>query len=149
MSKNKKSLRDATEDDGKSYAPLIFILIAVGIIGILTFLLLELSNSGPERTDNNVTAEVQEGGKQILELKAKGGYSPSTITAKADTESLLKIKTQNTYDCSNFIRIPDLNFSKTLPATGETVVAIPSQKSGSQIRGTCGMGMYSFVIKFI
>lgn len=35
-----------------------------------------------------------------------------------------------------------------LPATGETTVDLTNPKSGETVQGLCGMGMYSFNVKF-
>jgi hypothetical protein len=35
-----------------------------------------------------------------------------------------------------------------LPATGETVIDAGTPKNGDTLQGVCGMGMYSFVVKF-
>ncbi len=74
--------------------------------------------------------------------------SPSIIKAQAGKDSFLKVKTQNTYDCSSSLKIPSLKVSKNLPANGETLIPIPAQTAGTQIKGACGMGMYRFTIKF-
>jgi len=86
--------------------------------------------------------------KQILDLRAKGGYSPSVIMAAANKETILRVNTQNTFDCSSAFTIPSLGIRRNLPATGSTEIALGSQKPGTEIAGTCSMGMYNFTIKF-
>lgn len=86
---------------------------------------------------------------QTIEIKAKGGYSPRAITAKAGVPTVLKVKTNGTFDCSAALAIPDLNYRKNLPPSGTTDITIPAQKSGSTLEGSCAMGMYSFFITFI
>ena len=88
------------------------------------------------------------GGSQIIEISAKGGYSPQNITAKAGTPTTLKIKTSGTFDCSSSLTIPKLGYQTNLPPSGETVVDVPPQKAGSTLTGLCSMGMYSFTIRF-
>lgn len=86
--------------------------------------------------------------QQIIELKAKGGFSPTTSVAKAGIPSILQISTNGTYDCSSAVSIPSLGYRKNLPATGVENIEIPAQKAGTSINGTCSMGMYSFSIAF-
>jgi plastocyanin domain-containing protein len=89
-----------------------------------------------------------EDGKQILNLKAKGGYSPSLIKASADTPTILRVETKGTFDCSTALVINQVNYRGYLPTTGQTDIEIPPQSAGSVINGTCSMGMYSFRITF-
>lgn len=86
--------------------------------------------------------------KQIVEIIAKGGYSPKVSLAKADVPTIIKVKTTGTFDCSAALTIPSIRYQKYLPASGETLIEIPPQKTGSTLQGVCSMGMYSFVIKF-
>jgi hypothetical protein len=62
--------------------------------------------------------------------------------------TLLKINTNGTFDCSSALSIPSLNYQKYLPATGETLIEVPPQESGTTLQGTCAMGMYNFSVKF-
>lgn len=93
----------------------------------------------------NVTTD---NGKQIVEVAAKGGYSPRVTTAKAGTPTILRIKTSSTFDCSSSLRIPSLGYSKNLPATGTTDIEIPAQAAGSTLKALCSMGMYNFSVEF-
>jgi len=86
-------------------------------------------------------------GKQIIELKAKGGYRPAHTLAKAGMPTILRLNTSGTVDCSSALRIPSLNISKNLPLSGVTDIDLGIQNAGT-IAGTCGMGMYPFDIKF-
>ena len=97
-----------------------------------------------EQTANNVSVI---DGKQIIVLKAKGGFSPVHSVAKAGIPTILRVETNGTFDCSSVIRIPDMNISKNLPLTGTTDIDIGVQQAGI-FQGTCGMGMYPFDIKF-
>ena len=93
---------------------------------------------------NNVTME---NGKQIVTIAARGGYQPRASTAKAGVPTILRFTTNGTFDCSSSIRIPSLNLSKVLPQTGTTDIDLGTQAPGT-LRGTCGMGMYSFQVAF-
>jgi plastocyanin domain-containing protein len=86
-------------------------------------------------------------GIQIVEITAKGGYEPQRSVAKAGIPTILRFKTDGAYDCSSSIRIPNLNYSTALPATGSTDVDVKTPQAGA-LRGTCGMGMFSFEVDF-
>jgi len=87
-------------------------------------------------------------GKQIIEVLAKDGYQPSEITAKAGVPTILKMKTQATFDCSTEFTIPQLGVRVHLEPNGETAIEIPAQKAGDSIYGVCGMGMNKLEINF-
>ena len=87
-------------------------------------------------------------GKQIVDIRAKGGYSPRVTVAKADVPTTLKINTQGTFDCSTALVIPSLSYRKNLPPSGTTEVEISAQPAGTKLKGLCSMGMYSFEISF-
>lgn len=124
---------------------LMFGLIAISLIGFIIFLLAQK----PSASESGFSVITNDGDTQILNLVAKGGYTPNEIIAQADTETILKVSTNNTFDCSSALTIPELNFSKYLPATGITEIKISPQQPGSEIVGSCSMGMYGFKIKFI
>ena len=118
--------------------------------GLIIFALMFASGSSTSNgtaapSANNVSMEH---GQQIIEISAKGGYSPQTSYAKAGVPSTLRIRTRGTFDCSSFVVIPSIGFRDSLPQTGEKDVAIPSQKAGDTLQGFCGMGMSNFKIQF-
>ena len=86
-------------------------------------------------------------GKQIIEIKAKGGYRPVHSIAKAGIPTILRFNTNGTFDCSSFVRIPSMNISQNLSMSGATDIDLGIQKV-STLQGACGMGMYPFDIKF-
>ena len=86
-------------------------------------------------------------GKQIIEINAKGGYSPRLSAAKSNTPTILRFNTNGTFDCSASVRIPSLNISKILPNSGATDIDLGNPKLGT-LQGTCGMGMFRFEIDF-
>ena len=67
-------------------------------------------------------------GKQVIEIKAKGGYTPREILAKADMPTVIKVKTQGTFDCSSALVIPSLNYRSNLSPSGVTEIEVPPQK---------------------
>lgn len=93
---------------------------------------------------NNVT-EIE--GKQIIEIQAKGGYTPRKSIAKAGIPTILRFNTKGTFDCSSAVRIPSMNISKNLPQNGTTDIDLGINEKGI-LNGSCGMGMYPFEIEF-
>jgi plastocyanin domain-containing protein len=128
-------------------------IVIVSTIVIFTSII-AIALLGNSKTSTNSDTEVMgentinEDGKQVLNLFAKGGYKPSTLTATANTPTILRVETKNSYDCSTSLVINQLNYRKYLPSTGTTDIEIPPQQPGSIINGSCSMGMYSFRITF-
>lgn len=89
---------------------------------------------------NNVTVV---DGKQIVEIKVKGGYQPRVSTVKAGIPTTIRFNTSGTFDCSSAVLIPSMNISKSLPPTGATDIALGTLEPGT-LNGMCGMGMYRF-----
>lgn len=87
------------------------------------------------------------GGQQIIDITAKGGYTPRTSTAKAGIPTIIRFRTNGTFDCSSYIRIPSLGVSQSLPSTGTVDIPVANPQPGALI-GMCGMGMYPFQINF-
>ena len=85
---------------------------------------------------------------QVVEITAKGGYTPKISEAKAGMPTILRMKTQSTYDCTSSVNIPTLNIRKILPPDGATDIPLPPQKLGTSVTILCGMGMYNSVINF-
>ncbi len=86
-------------------------------------------------------------GKQIVEITVKGGYAPTQTVAKAGLPTVLRFKTNGTFDCSTALRVPSLGVSQRLPQTGTTDIDAGTPAAG-QLAGTCSMGMYSFAVDF-
>ncbi|MGD0766296.1 MAG: cupredoxin domain-containing protein, partial [Dehalococcoidia bacterium] len=110
----------------KSKAPAILAsIIAAALVALVAVVL--LSRGGTSTTAGNTapTNVSIVGGNQLIEIGAKGGFSPRNTTAKADTPTTLKIKTNGTYDCSSSVNIPKLGYRTSLPPTGETAVNVP------------------------
>ena len=84
---------------------------------------------------------------QIIEIEAKGGYTPRKSVAKAGVPTILRFNTNGTFDCSSSVRIPSMNIFKSLPQSGITDIDLGIQKAGT-LQGMCGMGMYPFEIDF-
>lgn len=120
------------------------ILVAILIIG--GSVLLGNNNTTSSSETQNVTTE---NGTQVISITAKGGFAPKLTTAKAETPTVIKVKTNGTYDCSSTLNIPVLGISRVMEPTDELEIQVPPQKSGSELLATCSMGMYNFSIQFI
>lgn len=126
---------------------LTIILVAVVIvIGMMVFRTPQ-SNTNDVVKNNVQNVEVRDG-IQYVTINAKGGYSPRQSIAKANIPTKLIVKTNNTYDCSLSLVVKQAGFQKILSRTGEEIIDLGTKKSGEQVRGVCGMGMYNFAINF-
>ncbi len=85
-------------------------------------------------------------GKQIVEIRAKGGYTPRVSTVKPGVPTVIRFNTVGTFDCSSAVSIPSKNINQTLPASGKTDIALGTLEPGT-LEGTCGMGMYPFELR--
>ena len=90
-----------------------------------------------------------ENGVQIIEIRAKGGYSPLQTTAKAYLPTMLRMITDDTFDCSSSVIIPNLRLRKRLPLSGSTDIQLPTIPDDTELTVYCGMGMYSFNLDFV
>ena len=120
----------------------ISIVIAVGLIVGAVLL---SKNTVPEVATAATVSIVD--GKQIIEIHAKGGYQPRKIAAQSNIPTILRFDTSGTFDCSASVRIPSMDITQNLPASGSVDIPIGTQAS-STLQGTCSMGMYPFEIDF-
>lgn len=127
--------------------PIIISIIISGLLigGTLWF----VSNKSGDGANTGDTSSVSViAGKQIIDISAKGGYSPRVISAKAGMLTTLRVKTNGTFDCSASLVIPKLSYQKILQSSGIEEIAITSEQAQGTMRGLCSMGMYNFQIKF-
>lgn len=125
------------------------IIVSFIAISLTAFLMFGNKTSSTKTTADEPAANVYiENDKQVIEISAKGGYTPRVTIAKAGLPTIVRIKTSGTFDCSSSLRIPLINYFKNLPPTGTTDIEVSAQSSGSTLRGLCSMGMYNFSIKF-
>lgn len=124
------------------------LITSVALVLLLIGGAIVLTQRPAEESATNTNVRI-ENGQQIVEINAKGGYSPRTTTVQAGMPTILKVKTEGTYDCSSALTILALNYRKTLAATEVTDIEIPAQEAGTSIQGVCAMGMYNFSINFI
>ncbi len=99
-------------------------------------------------TNQAIQNSVIKNGVQYITINAKSGYSPRVSIAQAGIPTKLIVKTDGTYDCSESLAIHSIGYQKILPQTGKTEIDIGTQKAGETLQGVCGMGMFSFQIKF-
>lgn len=123
---------------------IIAIIVGLSLIGGSIFVATRGASSDSAVTANNVSIV---DGKQIVEIRAKGGYQPRKSVAKAGIPTVIRFDTNGTFDCSASVRIPSLQISKILPQSGATDIDIGNSQPG-KLTGTCGMGMYPFEIEF-
>lgn len=123
---------------------IIVLAIAVGVSGIIIFAG-KGGFSSQEKTQNSISID---NGTQVINMTARGGYSPRKTIAQANMPTVIRVNTEGTFDCSSALRIPKLGYAEQLPSSGVTDIVVPPQKSGSVVRGLCAMGMYSFEIQF-
>ncbi|MFZ2072698.1 MAG: cupredoxin domain-containing protein [Minisyncoccia bacterium] len=133
----------------KSNTSIIISIIVAGLIisGAIYFSS-SSSKTGGKAIEQNINNVSIVDGKQIIEIKAKGGFLPVHSTAKAGIPTILRVDTNGTFDCSSIVRIPSMNITENLPMSGTTDIDIGIQKAGI-FQGTCGMGMYPFDVEFI
>lgn len=101
-------------------------------------------DGGQSVAPNNLTME---NGVQVIEIRAKGGYSPRKTEAVAGVPTVIRMNTKSTFDCSSALTIPSLGIQKSLPMNGTTDIDIGTPEAGSLL-GTCSMGMYRFEVVF-
>lgn len=135
---------------------IISVIIAITLIASAIFFTsgkTEKNNNQEIKENSTVNKEIFKNnvsivdGVQIIEIQAKGGYTPRKSIAKANIPTILKFNTKGTFDCSSSIRIPSLGISKILPQNGSTDIDLGTNKIGT-LQGSCGMGMYPFSIEF-
>jgi plastocyanin domain-containing protein len=125
----------------------VAIIIAGVIIGGAIMLTRNSGTSSTAQETGSVENVSVVDGKQIIEIKAKGGYTPRVSVAKANIPTILRFDTNGTFDCSSSVRIPSMNISQILPNSGSTDIVLGSPVLGT-LQGTCGMGMYPFEVQF-
>ena len=123
---------------------LTVISILVAVVLIVGAILFTRGDTNTNVDANNVSVV---NGKQIIEIRAKGGYQPRKSIAQAGLPTILRFDTNGTFDCSSSVRIPSLGISQILPQSGETDIDLGLPQIGT-LQGMCGMGMYRFEIEF-
>ena len=128
-----------------------FTLIAI-IISVLLIILVITATSKPQNPKGeelgiSENVIIQDNIQIVKVTSQMGGYTPRVIYANKDIPTILEIESVNSYGCERAFRLPSLNIYEELPNNGITTFELGSPNS--DILGTCSMGMYTFVIKFI
>ncbi len=123
----------------------IISILAAGILVGGAIMLSTRSGNSEAASTSNVSIE---NGKQIVEITAKGQYSPRVTEAKAGIPTGPRMETDGTFDCTSQLTVPSIGYRQMLPPTGKTDIALTAQEPGSTVRGICSMGMYNFEVKF-
>jgi sulfite exporter TauE/SafE len=85
-------------------------------------------------------------GVQVLRIDAtSGGYSPSSIAAKAGVPTKVVFHTNNTRSCIVYTTFPTIGKQIVLPDSGDTEVDLGTLAAG-EIPISCSMGMYTGTI---
>lgn len=126
---------------------IISIAVSVVIVG-WAFWYVSLKPAPDTGTSVVTSTATTTDGKQVIDITAKGGYSPRVVTAKAGVPTILRIKTNGTFDCSASVVIPKLSYQKFLQPSGTEDIAISAEQAQGTFQGLCAMGMYNFQIKF-
>ena len=123
-------------------------LVLCGVaVGFLVLFVAVRNGNKPTLATENTSVNIVNG-VQIIDLSAKGGFSPPYIEATAGLPTELRVATNGTYDCSSTLVIPSLNYQKTLEPTGVETIQLSASQAQGTLDGTCGMGMYDFEIAF-
>lgn len=125
---------------------IISIIISVALIGGTLYFISDRSPSSGGEVAQSQNVEIRDG-VQYVTVTAKGGYSPRVTEIKGGLPTKLVVKTDGTYDCSASLVVRSVGFQKILQPTGEEVIDLGTPKSGDNVQGVCGMGMYNFQIK--
>lgn len=124
------------------------LVLAVLLIGAAVMF---SGGSGSSFGTPEVSAEgvaVVENGTQYVDITARAGYSPRLTKAQAGRDTVIRMKTKDTFDCSMALVIPAVDYQSYLEPSGVAEITIPADKAQGTIEGMCSMGMYHFAINF-
>lgn len=124
----------------------VALAISATVIGLAFWVVSIRPNVGSESAPPPTAVIVD--GTQIIDITAKGGYSPRIVRAKAGVPTVLRVTTNGTFDCSASMVIPKLSYQKFLKPSGTEDIAISAEQAIGTLQGLCAMGMYNFQIKF-
>ncbi|MFZ5391041.1 MAG: hypothetical protein ACOZAJ_02075 [Patescibacteria group bacterium] len=129
-------------------AVIIFASLVAVVSLVLTGYLIFVGPSAGEPVSGDSSLVYTENGVQYINITAKGGYYPRSLKATAGLPTVLRIETNNTFDCSAALTIPKLDYQKFLSPTGVEDISLTANQAKGTLRGVCSMGMYSFAVKF-
>jgi plastocyanin domain-containing protein len=123
--------------------------VALVISGFLIGGALLLASPGSATTPEPLVPTVSVvDGTQVIDITAKGGYSPRVVTAKAGIPTVVRVTTKGTFDCSASLVIPALSYQKFLQPSGVEEISLSGEQAQGTLQGLCSMGMYNFQIRF-
>lgn len=125
---------------------IISIVVSVVLVAGTLYVVSDRPGSSGGEVPQGQNIEIKDG-VQYVTILAKGGYAPRITEIKGGLPTKLIIKTDGTYDCSASLVVRSVQFRKVLSPIGEEVIDLGVPKSGEDVQGLCGMGMYSFKIK--
>jgi Cu+-exporting ATPase len=82
----------------------------------------------------------REGGRQVVDITVKGGYSPSLVRVEAGSPVRLRFHREENSDCTARVVFPDLRKSASLAAFGTTTMDLDIHEPG-EYAWACGMNM--------
>ena len=128
----------------------ITISVVISLVLIVAAVFLGSAGANKDQSKNIAGRKniYMENGKQIIEITARGGYFPKLNIAQKGLPTIIRIKTDNTYDCSSSVSIPKIGLRKILQPAGVEDIAIAEKDAIGELDGLCGMGMYNFKIDF-
>jgi plastocyanin domain-containing protein len=109
--------------------------------------IIEAAKTSPQDLVSSASIPPSDGVTLYLSA-GNGGYSPRVLHARAGTQITLNLITDQTYSCSRSFVIPALGVEKLLPSSGTESIPIPAQSSGTVMRFSCSMGMFTGEIVF-
>lgn len=125
---------------------IISLTISVALIGLVFWIASMNQNKNGINTETPAASVID--GKQIINITAKGGYSPRVVVAKAGIPTVLRVTTNGTFDCSASVVIPKISYQKSLRPSETEEIPISAEQAQGILQGLCSMGMYNFQIKF-
>lgn len=117
----------------------LFILLVVLFIAAI---FLVFTGTDPSENESGNVAD------RNVFIKVKGGYFPDDITVSANELTKITFVTEDTYDCSAGITVPDLGIETVLPSTGRTEVLLPQRKAGTIAYGGCSSAQHDLIIRY-
>lgn len=110
--------------------------LAVVLGGLALIAVLGWYFFGP-RTATHAKAE---GGRQVVDITVKGGYSPNLVRVEAGTPVRLRFDRQDNSDRTSRVVFPDFRRSVSLAAFGTTTLDLDIDEPG-EYSWACGMNM--------
>ena len=88
-----------------------------------------------------IRAQFDAGGHQVVNITIRDGYHPNSIVARAGMPLRLVLRRDEDDACSERVVFSSPRLDRRVSLTGTTTIDLPAQPPG-QVRFTCGMGRY-------